>query len=90
VRRLRSELWRQKNWLLHHDNAPPQTFFFTREFLTKHKVTVVSHQPYFLFPFLKIKLKGRRFDTIEMIEAESQAMLITQDAVKKLQKRLER
>jgi hypothetical protein len=22
VRRLRPEIWRQKNWLLHHDNAP--------------------------------------------------------------------
>jgi hypothetical protein len=28
VRRLRLELWRQKNWLLHHDNAPPHTSIF--------------------------------------------------------------
>jgi hypothetical protein len=31
----------------------------------------------FLFPRLKIKLKGRHFDTTEMIEAESQAVLTT-------------
>jgi hypothetical protein len=30
-----------------------------------------------LFPRLKIKLKGRHFDTIEAIEAESQAVLNT-------------
>jgi hypothetical protein len=44
--------------------------------------------PSFLFPRLKIKLKGRHFDTTEMMEAESQAVLNTltehdfQDAVK--------
>jgi hypothetical protein len=35
VRRLRPELWRQKNWLLHHNNAPSHTSFFTIAFLTK-------------------------------------------------------
>jgi hypothetical protein len=41
-------------------------------------MTVVLHPPYFsLFPRLKIKLKGRHFDTIEVIEAESQAVLNT-------------
>jgi hypothetical protein len=45
--------------------------------------------PTFLFPRLKLKLKGRHFDTIEAIEAESQAVLNThtehdfQDAFKK-------
>jgi hypothetical protein len=39
---------------------------------------VVSHTPYFsLLPRLKIKLKGRHFDTIEVIEAGSQAVLNT-------------
>jgi hypothetical protein len=35
VRRLRPELWRQRNWLLHHDNAQSHTSFFSREFVTK-------------------------------------------------------
>jgi hypothetical protein len=45
---------------------------------------------------LKIKLKGRHFDTTEVIEAESQTVLNTltehhfQDAFKNLQKRWER
>jgi hypothetical protein len=50
----------------------------------------------FLFPRLKIELKGHYFDTTELIEAESQAVLNTlaeygfQDALKNWQKRWER
>jgi hypothetical protein len=46
--------------------------------LTKNKSTVVPHPPHFsLFPPLKIELKGRHFDTNEVMEAESQAALNT-------------
>jgi hypothetical protein len=52
--------------------------FSTWNFLTKNNTTVVTHPPYFsLFPRLKIKLKGRHFDTVKVIEAESQAILNT-------------
>jgi histone-lysine N-methyltransferase SETMAR len=86
VRRLLPELWQQKNCLLHHDNILLHTSFFTKEFLTKNNMTVILHQPYSpdlapcdfsLVPRLKIKLKGCCFDTIEVIEAESQAVLNT-------------
>jgi hypothetical protein len=51
VRRLHPELWRQKNWLLHHDNTLAHTSFFTSEFLIKNKMTVITIQPTFLcFP----------------------------------------
>jgi hypothetical protein len=56
-------------------------------------MTVAPHPPY--FSLLKIKLKGHHFDTIEMFEAESQAVLNAftehdfQDAFKKWQRRLE-
>jgi hypothetical protein len=74
VRRLRPELWRQKNWLLHHDNAPFHYSSFTSEFVTKNNMTVVSIHSTFLFPpRLRIKLKGGHFDTNEVIEAEPQA-----------------
>jgi hypothetical protein len=46
VRRLRTELWQQKNWLLKHDKTPSLTSFFTREFLTKNNMTVVHCPPY--------------------------------------------
>jgi hypothetical protein len=56
-------------------------------------MTVVPYPPYSsLFTRLKIQFKGRHFDTIEMIEAEYQAVLniLTeqnfQDAFKKWQK----
>jgi hypothetical protein len=75
VRRLRPEIWRKKNWLW-HDNALSNTSFFTREFFTKSNMTVVPHSPYFsLFSQLKIKQKGRLFYTIEVMKAESQAVL---------------
>jgi hypothetical protein len=81
---------------LYHDNALPHVSFFTKEFFTKTNMTVVPHPPSFsLFPRLRIKLKGRHFDTTEVIEAESQAMPNTltdhdfHDAFKKWQKRLE-
>jgi hypothetical protein len=39
-------------------------------------MTTVPHPPYFsLFPRLNIKLIGSHFDTTEVIEAESQAVL---------------
>jgi hypothetical protein len=41
-------------------------------------MTVILHPPYCsLFPRLKTKLKGRHFDTVEVIEVESQAVLNT-------------
>jgi hypothetical protein len=53
-------------------------FLFTKELLTKYNIIVVPDPPYFsLFPRLKIKLKGRHFDTAEVMEAESQAVLNT-------------
>jgi hypothetical protein len=83
----------KKNWLLHHDNAPSHTSFFTREFLTRNNMTVFLQPPYFcLFLRLKIILRGCNFDTVEVMEAESQAVLNTltehkfQDAFKKRQK----
>jgi hypothetical protein len=51
VRRLRPELWRQNNWLLHHDNALPHISFCSRVFLTTNNMAVVRHRPYFsMFP----------------------------------------
>jgi len=85
VRRKRPDQWRNNTWLLHHDNAPAHTALLTRWFLTDNNMTVVPHPPYspdlaprdfFLFPKLKMKLKGRRFQT-EEIQAESQAILNT-------------
>jgi hypothetical protein len=67
-----------KELAVHHNNALSHTSFFTMDFLTKNNMTDIPHLPYFsLFPRLKIKLKGRHFDTVQMIEAELQAVLNT-------------
>jgi hypothetical protein len=57
-----------------------------QEFLAKNKMAVVHHPPYsphvapcdFLhFPKMQMKLRGRRFDTGEEIQAERQTVLKT-------------
>jgi transposase len=71
--------------MLHHDNATFHTFVFTQQFLTKQKMAVIPQPPYspdlatceFLFPKMKLKTKGRRCDTNEEIQAESQRVLDT-------------
>jgi hypothetical protein len=96
VRRLRPELWRQKNWLLHHDNAPSHTPFFTRELFYPKQHDCLPESPYFSVYPIDDKTETPHFDTIVVIEAESQAMLNTlkehdfQDVFKKWQKRCKR
>jgi hypothetical protein len=105
VRRRRPELWREQTWLLHHDNASSQTSVFTQQFVAKDKMPVIPHPPYspelapcdfFLFPKIKLKLKGRRFDTIEEVHVESQRVLDTltekdnQDSFQKWRSRWDR
>jgi hypothetical protein len=48
VRRLRSELWRRKNWPLDHDKASSHTSFFSREFFTRTNMTVIPTHLTFL------------------------------------------
>jgi hypothetical protein len=79
MRRHCPELRREQTWLLHHDNATPShSSILTQQFLAKQKKAVIPHPPYFpdltpcdffLFPKMKLKLKGRLFDTIEEIQA---------------------
>jgi len=56
------------------------------KFLAKNKIAVIPHPPYspdlaprdfFLFPKMKMKLKGHRFDTNEEIQADTQNVLDT-------------
>ncbi|PNF22065.1 hypothetical protein B7P43_G09729 [Cryptotermes secundus] len=97
--------WRTNDWVLQYDNARPHTAYIVQEFLAKNKMAVVPHPPYspdlapcdfFPFPKMKIKMKGRRFDTVQEIQAETQTALNAltkkdlQDAFKKWQKRWDR
>jgi hypothetical protein len=86
VQRHCPKLWREQTWLLHHDNTLSHTSVLTQQFLEKNEMAFTPHPPYspdlatcdfFLFPKLKFKQKGRRFDTTEEIQAESHRVLDT-------------
>jgi len=82
----RPQKWQNQKLIIHHDNAPAHRSFKISQFLAKNSMTVVPHPPYspdlapcdfFLFPKLKLRMKGRRLDTIEEIQEESQQVLDT-------------
>ncbi|UYV60191.1 hypothetical protein LAZ67_1000343 [Cordylochernes scorpioides] len=84
VRLKRPERWQNNDWILHVDNAQPHTAHVVLQFLAKHSTIQIPHPPYspdlapndfFLYPKLKMKLKGRKFDNVDMIQAESKATL---------------
>jgi len=75
VQRVRTDI--ADDWVLHHDNAPAHTWLSVREFLAKKNIPVLPHPPYspdlapcdfYLFPKLKLKLKGHHFGTTENIQ----------------------
>jgi transposase len=82
---VRQKLRRNHN-SLHHDNAPAHTSLKTSQSVTNNNMVIVPHPPYSmdlapcdfaLFPKLKMKLKGRRSETVSDIQRESQAVLDT-------------
>lgn len=84
IRKKRPDLWNDNSWILHHDNAPSHTALTVCEFLAKNSTNVIAQPPYspdlapcdfFLFPKLKLPLRGHRFDTIEDIKRNSLAEL---------------
>ena len=76
VRHKQLDLWAEKSWQLHHDNAPAHSAHVIQTFLAKHNIPVVRQAPYspdmalcdfWLFPKLKMTLKGTRFESREDI-----------------------
>jgi transposase len=76
-------LWPDK-WFLHHGNAPCHSSIAVGEFLTENKITTMEHAPYspdvapwdlFLFPKIKIHLKGRRFEDLADIQKNTTQQL---------------
>ena len=77
IRRKRPELHSTSEWQLHHDNAPAHSAQRVQQFLAKHNISLVRQPPYspdlapcdfFLFPKIKTKLKGRRFQDVTEIK----------------------
>ncbi|UYV78520.1 hypothetical protein LAZ67_16001878 [Cordylochernes scorpioides] len=84
IRQKRPDLWKIKNWLLHHDNAPAHTSLLVRDFLAKNNTLMMPQPPYspdlapcdfFLFPKLKRPMKGRRYATLDEIKTASKEEL---------------
>ena len=77
VRKKRQELWQDKSWLLHHDNARDHNALIIRQFLAKKNIAGLEQPPYspdlapcdcFLFPELNGIIKGTRFEGMEVIK----------------------
>ena len=84
--RKRSDKWHNNCWVLHHDNTPAHASLVVRQFLASMNTTVITHSPYppdlatcdfFLFLKMKLKLKGRCFDSIKEIQAVSKNVMKT-------------
>ncbi|UYV85044.1 hypothetical protein LAZ67_X004391 [Cordylochernes scorpioides] len=84
IRQKSPDLWKNKNWLLHHDNAPAHTSLLVRDLLAKNNTLMMPQPPYspdlppcdfFLFPKLKRPMKGRRYATLDEIKTASKEEL---------------
>ena len=67
ARRKRPRFWSSGDWLLHHDNAPAPSSNLVQQFLAKH----IAPCDFWMFPKLKMALKGKRFDNIETIQSDA-------------------
>ena len=98
----RPALFKLGQWHFHQDNAPDHNSFLVTDYLTKMGIKTVPHPPYspdpgscdfWLFPKLKEKLRGCRYETIEeMKEAVTKVIdtLTQEDFHGVFQKLLER
>ena len=101
-RRKRPALFKLDQWYFHQDNAPVHNSILVTDYLTKMGIKTVPHPPYspdlapcdfWLFPKLKEKLRGCRYETIEeMKEAVTKVIdtLTQEDFHRAFQKLLER
>jgi len=46
VRRKKPELFANKSWILHHNNAPAHTALSVKEYLATKQITVLEHPAY--------------------------------------------
>jgi len=82
MRKRRDKL--QGVWFLHHDKAPSRTSLVVQQFLAEKSIPVITQPPcspdlassdFWLFPNLKMGLKGTDFSTMEDIKSNATAEL---------------
>ena len=78
VRRTRPDLWVNASWILHQDNAPAHRSFLVRDFLARHRITILEHPAYspdlapcdfWLFDKVKDAMRGRHLGSVEEMKA---------------------
>jgi len=83
IRKKRRYKW-QGEWCLHHDNGPSHISLVVQQFLAEKIIPVITQRPYspdlapndfWLFPTLKMGLKGTRFATTEDTKSNATAEL---------------
>ena len=89
-----ADVWKENSWILHHDNELSHKAIIVNEFLNKNSMNTIEHPPYspdmtqadfFLFPKLKLPLRGTRFQSTEDIKENSRRKLksVPENAFKK-------
>ena len=77
IRRKRADLWNENSWILHHDKAPSHKAIIVKGILAKNSTNIIEQPLYspdmapadfFLFPKLKLPLRGIHFQSIEDIK----------------------
>lgn len=86
IRRVRPQFHESGDWFLLHDNAPSHSSILVKQYLAKRQVVCIDHPPYspdlappdyFLFPKVKMPMKGHRFSSIEEIQTRVTEVLRT-------------
>ncbi|GFV00358.1 mariner Mos1 transposase [Trichonephila clavipes] len=84
IRKKRPEMWKEKSWIFHQDNAPAHSALSVKRFLAKHSIPVLEHPPYspdlascdfYLFPKVKSALKRTRFESVEAVKEKAARVL---------------
>ncbi|GFG38600.1 hypothetical protein Cfor_01647 [Coptotermes formosanus] len=102
IRRIRPQYSAPGSWFLLHDNAPVHRPVAVQEFLARKQVCVLNHPPYspdlspcdyFLFPKMKLPLKGRLFEDVQDIQGavtSSLRAILQEDVQRSFQSLLDR
>jgi len=84
IQRVRPEFRETGSWSLLHDNAPCHRSVMVRQFFAKKQIVTINHSPYspdlapcnyFLFPKLKIAMKGHHYDDVDDIKGAVTSVL---------------
>ncbi len=88
IRRKRLKIWKERSFLIHHDNASPHTADETVNVMQRWGMRTLAHPPYSpdlapcnfsFFPKLKSELRGRRFTNVTQLQKEARQILFKMD-----------